>query len=131
MVKIHIIPKKLQIKVFRYQILDNVYLPVGAEPGGSSLKFDAKELLFETYFGVLRIFGHVQSKTECIFLFLYNLIFQPYHLSSPLAPLRGGDRHCPKFDREKLLFKAFFGTLRIFCSVQPKSEYEDPEFKNR
>ncbi len=29
----------------------------------------------------------VQPKSECIFPFLYNVIFQPYHLSSPLAPL--------------------------------------------
>ncbi len=28
------------------------------------------------------------EKSECIFSFLYNLIFKPYHLSNPLAPLQ-------------------------------------------
>ncbi len=29
------------------------------------------------------------EESECIFVFLYNLIFQPYFLSSLRAPLRG------------------------------------------
>ncbi len=43
----------------------------------------------------MRLFGSVQHKSECTFPFLYNLIFQPCHLLSPLAPLQGGDRHMP------------------------------------
>ncbi len=55
---------------------------------------------------------------------LYNLIFQPYHLLSPLAPLLGEIDirprwpFCPKFDAEKLLFKAFFGIVRILTTVR-------------
>ncbi len=64
------------------------------------------------------------------FLYPYNLISQPCHLSSPLASLCGGGGHAhmpsrtfyPKFNAEKLLFAAFFGTMRIFGSIQPKSE---------
>ncbi len=62
------------------------------------------------------------------FPFLYNFIFKPYHLSSPLAPLQGEIDICPrtlprpKFDAETLLFASFFVTIRIFSSVQPKSE---------
>ncbi len=79
----------------------------------------------------MRIFGSAQPKSECNFPFLYNLIFKPYHLSSALAPLQGGGGEidicscrllCPKFDTEKLLFEAFFKILRIFGSVQYKSE---------
>ncbi len=62
------------------------------------------------------------------FPFLYNLIFQPYHLLSSLAPLEGGidiyprGLFCLKFDAEKLLFEPFFGIAHIFSSIQPKSE---------
>ncbi len=41
-------------------------------------KFDGEKLLFEASFGIMRIFGSVQPKSECIFPFLYNLIFKPY-----------------------------------------------------
>ncbi len=57
------------------------------------------------------------------FAFLYNLIFKPYPLSSPLAPLgRGIDicprgLFCPKFNAKKLLFEAFFGIVRILTTV--------------
>ncbi len=91
-------------------------------------KFDAKKVLFETFFGIMHIFGSVSPKMNAIFPFLCNLIFRPYHLSSPLAPLRGEidiypkGLFCPKSDTEKLLFEAFFGIMRIFGSVQPKSE---------
>ncbi len=58
------------------------------------------------------------------FLFLYNLIFKPYHLSSSLAPLReeidicSRGLFCPKFDAEKLLFEAFLGIMRILTAVR-------------
>ncbi len=52
-------------------------------------KFDAEKLLFKTFFRIMCIFGGVQPKSECNFPFPYNLIFQLYHLSSPLAPLQG------------------------------------------
>ncbi len=39
---------------------------------------------------IMRIYGCVQPKSECIFPFLYNLIFQLYHLLTPVAPLGGG-----------------------------------------
>ncbi len=61
----------------------------------------------------------------------YIHFFQPSHLSRPLAPLGAIDIHprglfCPKFDAGKLLFKAFFGIMRIFGSVRPKSECSFP-----
>ncbi len=65
---------------------------------------------------------------NAIFPFLYNLIFKPYHLSIPLAPLRGeidiylNGLFCPKFNTEKLLFEAFFGIISIFGSIQSESE---------
>ncbi len=92
------------------------------------LKFDAEKLLFEAFFGILSIFGSIQPKSECNFPFLYNLIFPPYHLSRPLASLRWEidicpcRLFCPKLNAKKLLFEAFFGILRIFGSIQPKSE---------
>ncbi len=56
-------------------------------------KFDVEKLLFEAFLGIMRIFGSVWPKSECIFPFLYNFIFKPYHLSSPLTPLGGeGER---------------------------------------
>ncbi len=64
------------------------------------------------------------EKSECIFPFLYNLIFKPYHVSSPVAPLRGEIVICPrrlfclKFDAEKLLFEAFYGTVHILTTVR-------------
>ncbi len=106
-------PKKLQIRVFRYRISDKkvregiCLSPYRVELGG--LKDDVVE------------------KNKCIFPFLYNLIFKPYP-SSPLPPLWGEidirprRLPCLKFDAEKLLFEAFFGILRIFGSVQPKGE---------
>ncbi len=113
--KYTIFQKKLQIKVFRHRILDRkvhegicVSPPPGVELWGSK--------------------DDIVGKSECIFPFLYNLIFKPYHLSSPLASLqREMDicprrLFCPKFDAEKLFFEAFLGKLRIFGSVQPKSE---------
>ncbi len=87
-------------------------------------KFYSKKLLFEPFFGILPIFGSVQPKRECIFPFLYNLIFKPYHLSSPLAPLWEvigicpRAFFCPKFDPEKLLFEAFFGIVHILTTVR-------------
>ncbi len=87
-------------------------------------KFDAEKLLFQAFFGILRIFGSVQPKSECIFLFLYNLIFKPDHLSSPLAPLWGEIDICPRglfypiFNTEKLLFEAFFGIVHILTTVR-------------
>ncbi len=67
---------------------------------------------------LVTIFGSVQPKSECNFSFLYNLIFQPYHLSSPLALLRA----MPK----KFYLKLFFGIMCIFGSVQLKSECNFP-----
>ncbi len=64
------------------------------------------------------------EKSECIFPFLNNLIFKPYHLSSHLTPLQGGGidigprwLFCPKFDAEKLLFEAFFLELCVFYTT--------------
>ncbi len=39
-------------------------------------KFNAKKVLFEAFIEILRIFGSIQPESECIFPFLYNLIFQ-------------------------------------------------------
>ncbi len=97
-------------------------------------KFDGEKLLFEAFFWdnayfffeIMHIFGSIQPKSECIFPFLYNFIFKPYRLSSPLALLRGEDTHTPsqnffpKFDTEKLLFEIFFGTMRIFAAFSWK-----------
>ncbi len=72
------------------------------------------------------------EKSSCIFLFLYNLIFKPYYLSSPLPPLQGKidicprGLFCPKFDAKKLLFEAFFIIMHIFGSVLPKNECNFP-----
>ncbi len=99
-------------------------------------KFDAEKLLFETFYGIMRIFGSVHPESECNFPFLYNLIFKPYHISRPLATLRGKidicprALSCPKFDAEKLLFEAFFGIMLIFASVQSKSECNFPFLYN-
>ncbi len=80
--------------------------------------------LFEAFFfGILRIFSRIQPKSECNFLFLYQLIFKPYHLSSPLTPLWGvmnicpRGLFCPKFDAEKLVFEAFFSEYSVFLAV--------------
>ncbi len=59
------------------------------------LKFDDEKLLFKALFRILRIFGSIQPKSECIFPLLYNFIFRPYHLSIPLAPLWERERHMP------------------------------------
>ncbi len=52
-----------------------------------------EKLLFKAFFGILRIFGNVRHKSECIFLFLYNLIFQlntgDNHMLSPVAIKNG------------------------------------------
>ncbi len=78
----------------------------------------------------MRIFDSIPPKSECIFPFLYNLIFKPYHLWNPLAPLWWGDRHMPlrTFFVQNSMLKNFylelffFSILHIFGSVQPKSE---------
>ncbi len=92
-------------------------------------KFDAEKLSFEAFFGILHIFGSVEPEGECIFPFLYNLIFKQYHLSSPLAPLGGGAERwtyaLADFFVRNLMpknFEPFFGILRIFGNVQPKGE---------
>ncbi len=114
--------KKLQIKVFRHRILDRkVRKGICVSPPRMELG-DSKDDMLE--------------KSECIFPFLYNLIFKPYHLSSPLAPLQKEMDiclqwlFCPKFDAEKLLFEAILGILCIFRSVQPKSECNFPFLYN-
>ncbi len=72
------------------------------------------------------IFGSVQPKSECIFLFLYDFIFKPYHLSSFPPPLQEEIDICPrglfclKFNAEKFLFEPFLRIMPIFGSVQPK-----------
>ncbi len=68
----------------------------------------------------MRIFGSIQPKSECNFPFLYNLIFKPCHLSSPLTPLWGKidiyphGLFCPKFDSENFLFEDFFQNIAYF-----------------
>ncbi len=56
-------------------------------------KFDAEKLLFEAFFEILRIFGNVHPKSESIFPFLYNLIFQlntgDNHMLRPVAIKNG------------------------------------------
>ncbi len=85
-----------------------------------------KTFIWNFFFGITCIFGSIWPKSECNFSFLYNLLFQLYHLSRLLAPLREEidvyprGLSCPKFDAEKLLFEAFFGIMGIFGSVQPK-----------
>ncbi len=68
--------KKLQIKVFLHRTSD--ISPRGhksiSPPLGVELRASKDDMV---------------EKSECIFPFLYNLIFKPYRLSSPLAPLRG------------------------------------------
>ncbi len=89
-------------------------------------KFDAKRLLFKDFFEIMRIFGSVQPKSECNFPFLYNLIFQPYHLSSPLAPPQEEIHICPrellclKFNTKKLLSKAFLEFCVFSAVFSPK-----------
>ncbi len=90
-------------------------------------KKNSQQLLFEAFFGIMRILGSVHPRSECIFPLLYNFIFKPYHLSSPVAPLHGGDTHMPSQTflseiRYRKTFKLLFGIMRIFGSVQPKSE---------
>ncbi len=52
-----------------------------------------KKLLFEPFFGILRIFRSVQPKSECIFPFPYNLIIQlntgDNHMLSPVVIKNG------------------------------------------
>ncbi len=87
-------------------------------------KFGAEKLLLDAFFGILRIFASVQPKSECTFSFLYNLIFKPYHLSSPLAPLRGRQTYAPAgFFVQNLMpkifyLKLFFGIVRILTTVR-------------
>ncbi len=68
------------------------------------------------------------------FPFLYKLITNPYHLSSPLAPLWGETYAFTDFFFEircrKTFIWSFFGIWHIFGSVQPKSEYIFPFLYN-
>ncbi len=57
-------------------------------------KFDAEELLFEAFFGIMHIFGSVHPKSECNFLFLYNLILNRSSFEPPNST-PGGDRQTP------------------------------------
>ncbi len=53
-------------------------------------KFDAEKLLFETFFRNIAYFRQRSAQSECIFPFLYNLIFQ----------LNTGDNQYVKFCRD-------------------------------
>ncbi len=114
--------KKFQIKVSRHRISDE--------------KVREGMCLSSPWLELWASKDDTVEKSECIFPFLYNLIFKPYHLSSPLAPFQGEidicpcGLFCPKFDAEKLLFKPFFEITRIFGSVQPKSECNFPFLYN-
>ncbi len=85
------------IKLYRNGTISSFEAPISTpegidlRPRGLSCqKFDAKKLLFEAFSGRLRIFGSVRPKNECIFPFLHNLIFKPYHLWSPYLHSGGG-----------------------------------------
>ncbi len=46
-------------------------------------KFKAKQLLFQTFFDVMRIFGSVEAQNESTFPFLYIIIFQKWESFEP------------------------------------------------
>ncbi len=131
--------KRVQIKVVLYNFIFKPYhllSPLAPLQGEIDIcprklfcpKFDAEKLLFEAFFGIMHIFGSIQPKNGCIFPLLYNFIFKLYHRSSHLAPLRD-EMHicprglfCPNSMQNNFYFEAFFGIMRIFGSIQPKSE---------
>ncbi len=90
-------------------------------------KFDTEKLLYEAFFEILRIFDSAQSKSECIFPFLYNLIFQlitgDNHMLSPVAIKNGvcphsgcssalviDAMHSKKYTHELILFDVLYHT---------------------
>ncbi len=42
------------------------------------MKFNSEQLLFETFFEVMRIFGSIRPQSEYNFPFLYIIRFQTY-----------------------------------------------------
>ncbi len=92
------------------------------------LKFDAEKLLFEAFFGIICILGSIQPKSKCIFPFLHNSIFQPYHLSSFLTPLWGVADICPcglflsKIRYRKTFIWSFFWNIAFFRQCSSQSE---------
>ncbi len=119
-------------------ILWTSFEPPSSNPGGDrhiicarqffGTKFTSEQLLFETFFDAIRIFGSVESYIECNSLFPFRIVLRTY--SEPPSSNLRGDRHviCPrrffgtKFTSEQLLFETFLDVMRNFCSVQPKSE---------
>ncbi len=74
--------KRLQIKIFWHRISDKkVCEGICLSSPGVKLGASKEDMV---------------EKSECIFLFLYNLIFQPYRLWSPQFH-SGGDRHMPSW----------------------------------
>ncbi len=51
-------------------------------------KSNSQQLLFEAFFDIVGIFGHVEPKSESTFPFQY-IIFQTYQSLESLAPLLG------------------------------------------
>ncbi len=56
----------------------------------TSLKFNAAQLLFQTVFNAMRIFGSVELQTEFTFLFLYIIVFQRWESFKPPSSTLGG-----------------------------------------
>ncbi len=73
---------------------------------------------------MMRIFGSVEPKMECIFCYFCKCNnFNHIKLSIHLVPLQGKIDICPrvlfwtKFHAEELLFEGFLAAMRIFGSV--------------
>ncbi len=92
-------------------------------------KFNAQQLLFETFIDIMRIFGSVETLIKSTF-FPQNNIISIY---------RGTKLHsrgeidvcaqwifCIKVNSEQLLLEQFFDIIGNFDSVQPKSESTFP-----
>ncbi len=91
-------------------------------------KFNAKQLLFQSFFDVVHLFGSVEPQTESTFPFLHIIIFQRWLSFEPLAPLWGEIDYasrffCTKFNAEQFLFQTFFDAVHIFGCVEPLSEF--------
>ncbi len=78
------------------------------------------------------IFQRKKTTRSEFFVFLYIIKVQTYWSSEVSSFTRGGNKHiprallCKKFNSEQPLSEAFFDVIRIFGSIEPKSESNFP-----
>ncbi len=91
------------------------------------MKFNSKQLLFEAFLHVMRIFGSAEPYIECILPFLYNIIFQLYQFFEPLSSTpREEDRHMRlrtflyAIQFKQLLFEAFLISCVFLTTLSHK-----------